>query len=1130
MNLLTRLVLAAVLAGAAILVATPLVAQVPETSTIGQTALVSDDATPDLELAEVEAALAAIEAGTGIEDAAKDLLRPKYKQAIDALKKAADFAAEAADYRDVVKTAPERAAELRAELESLPSAQSAAKVTPTGSTEDLQEDVDSRRAALSGLNEDLSKTTSELARVKGRPADIGARLPEAQRQLSEIRKQLASLAPAGDATSPGRVADRVLLQAGESRLLSELDMLKQEQLSQSVRENLLQAQHELLTRQVENATAALNTLDALLRKSLANEVNRVRSLADTLAQDVPKGDEAAQALAAEVQALAKEFESVVENLKKVTAAQNDVTTLLRGLDDEYKTIQEQLKWDSGGRATVQFVFNLQGRALRAEADMRTGELLTLNETRLASLEVLEKLRKQPAVENRFADHSSDAVMRLAVTRLQVLEKLGTQYGNLVRDLAQLEGDKRQYLDKAEEVHGYLSKQLLGFGIRSCPPISGETVTDLPAGLRWVFGGDHWMEFARAMRWIVARMPVHSMGVVFLTAVLLLMRRRISTALEQTGVKIRRISTDRYAYTGQAIVWTFLLAVPIPLVIGFTGWALEGWALGKTPAPSDWMRGIIYGFRWAASITLVTGLVASVCRPSGLGAAHFGWSKARLALLRSAIHGVTVVYVPMLLLTASCAYGEASLYYDSVGRISFILAHAWTAIILWRLFQSSHGILATLTGERPNAQFTRWQYLWFPLILACPIVLIVIACAGYLITATEWSLGIIATAALIAAGEILYGLALRSFKIKERRLALAEELEKRRERREAAASEDLQESSGEVVSVDPDDEEEMDLDSISDQTRALLRLLSCLGVGVAILVFWSETMPLIEVIDSISIPGTEGLTLLGLAEAVLIGIVTYIAVRNLPGLLELAVLRTTTVEPGTRHAISTLCQYAVTATGLTLLLNVLNVDWARFGWIAAALSVGLGFGLQEIVANFVCGLIVLFERPIRVGDVVTVEGVTGTVTKIHLRATTITNWDRQEFVVPNKTLITNTLLNWTLSAPLNRILIPVGVAYGSDTDKARQILLDAAADHPRVLDDPEPMATFEQFADSSLNLVLRAYLPDIENRIGTITDLHTEIDKRFAAAGIEIAFPQQDLHLRSGWDDTRRQSPGGTEGG
>jgi potassium efflux system protein len=248
------------------------------------------------------------------------------------------------------------------------------------------------------------------------------------------------------------------------------------------------------------------------------------------------------------------------------------------------------------------------------------------------------------------------------------------------------------------------------------------------------------------------------------------------------------------------------------------------------------------------------------------------------------------------------------------------------------------------------------------------------------------------------------------------------------------------------------------------------------------------------------------------------------------LLELAILRATTIDAGTRNAITTLCQYALVAIGLVVLFNVLQVDWSKFGWIAAALSVGLGFGLQEVVANFVCGLIVLFERPIRVGDVVTVEGMTGTVTNIHLRATTIANWDRQEFVVPNKTLITSTLLNWTLSASLTRVVIPVGVAYGSDTDKARQILLEVAADHPRVLDDPAPMATFEQFANSSLNLLLRAYLPDLDNRVGTITELHTEIDKRFAAAGIEIAFPQQDLHLRSGWSDARRASSDGAEDG
>jgi potassium efflux system protein len=265
---------------------------------------------------------------------------------------------------------------------------------------------------------------------------------------------------------------------------------------------------------------------------------------------------------------------------------------------------------------------------------------------------------------------------------------------------------------------------------------------------------------------------------------------------------------------------------------------------------------------------------------------------------------------------------------------------------------------------------------------------------------------------------------------------------------------------------------------------------------------------------------NGLTLLALTKALLILTITYFAVRNLPGLLELAVLRATSIDPGTRHAIFTLCQYAVIAIGLTMLLNVLDVDWAKFGWIAAALSVGLGFGLQEVVANFVCGLILLFERPIRVGDVVTIETTTGTVTKIHMRATTITNWDRQDLVVPNKNLITGTILNWTLSAPLTRVVIPVGVAYGSDTEEARQILVEIAHDHPLILEDPPPTASFEQFADSSLNLILRAYLPDLDNRLSTITELHTEIDKRFAAAGIEIAFPQRDLHLRSGWDKGR----------
>lgn len=231
-------------------------------------------------------------------------------------------------------------------------------------------------------------------------------------------------------------------------------------------------------------------------------------------------------------------------------------------------------------------------------------------------------------------------------------------------------------------------------------------------------------------------------------------------------------------------------------------------------------------------------------------------------------------------------------------------------------------------------------------------------------------------------------------------------------------------------------------------------------------------------------------------------------------MEIAILQNLALLPGSRYAITTITQYLIVSGGLVFALSFFGIDWGQFGWILAALSVGLGFGLQEIVANFVCGILLFLERPIRVGDIVTVSDVTGMVTRIQIRATTIMNWDRQEYIVPNKEFVTGRILNWTLTNPVNRITIKVGVAYGTDSEKAREILLNIANEHPEVLVDPLPIVIFEQFGDSSLNLTLRGYLPNLDNRVATIHDLNTMIHKRFMEEGIEIPFPQRDIHLRS----------------
>jgi potassium efflux system protein len=152
--------------------------------------------------------------------------------------------------------------------------------------------------------------------------------------------------------------------------------------------------------------------------------------------------------------------------------------------------------------------------------------------------------------------------------------------------------------------------------------------------------------------------------------------------------------------------------------------------------------------------------------------------------------------------------------------------------------------------------------------------------------------------------------------------------------------------------------------------------------------------------------------------------------------------------------------------------------------------------------------------VRVGDVVTIENVTGVVSRIRMRATTNTDGDRKELIIPNKEFITGRVLNWTLSDPINRVVIRVGIAYGSDTQRAAEILLRLAKNHPNVLDDPAPGVSLESFGDSALNFVLRCFLPNLDGRGTVIHELHMAIDREFRAAGIEMPFPQQDVHVRS----------------
>lgn len=229
-----------------------------------------------------------------------------------------------------------------------------------------------------------------------------------------------------------------------------------------------------------------------------------------------------------------------------------------------------------------------------------------------------------------------------------------------------------------------------------------------------------------------------------------------------------------------------------------------------------------------------------------------------------------------------------------------------------------------------------------------------------------------------------------------------------------------------------------------------------------------------------------------------------------------VYRRRAIEEGVQYALNRLLHYAILAVGLFLALDNIGIELAALAGLGAILAVGIGFGLQNIAQNFISGLIILLERPIKKGDFIEVGGTQGTVREIHARATVITTLDNDDILVPNGRFITEPVDNSTFGDRLVRIHVGVGVAYGTDTALVRRTLERVAGENEEVLSAPPPLVRFLAFGDSSLDFDLLVWIENPRREPDVASDLRFAIDAAFREAGIEIPFPQRDLHLKSGW--------------
>jgi potassium efflux system protein len=261
-------------------------------------------------------------------------------------------------------------------------------------------------------------------------------------------------------------------------------------------------------------------------------------------------------------------------------------------------------------------------------------------------------------------------------------------------------------------------------------------------------------------------------------------------------------------------------------------------------------------------------------------------------------------------------------------------------------------------------------------------------------------------------------------------------------------------------------------------------------------------------------GDVPITMMVIVQTIAVLVASVIVSRLVQRALRTKVLQTSRIGQGTQASISRVVHYIIVSIGVMVAVDNVGIDLSTLATISAVLMVGIGFGLQNITSNFISGLILLFERPIQVGDFVEVSGVLGTVKAIKARSTTVDTLDNVSIIVPNANFVQENVTNWSYQDTTTRIRIVVGVSYSSDVDLVRDTLIEVARAHPTIMESPEPNVQFRSFGDSTLDFHLLAWIQDPKKMYNTQSDLNFAVIKAFRAKKIEIAFPQRDLHLRS----------------
>lgn len=1079
-----------------------------------------DDVTATL----VDVRQAEAERDEALDATAKAKVKQLYQQARQELEAARRSAEEAAAFDQLARSAADDRQSLRTTLAAPPAELSIPALPSPGS---LQQLLQEQQAELDRAREEFNRAHAEPVRRQARLLGLPFKLEDVRTRQTEVDQQLRAPAPPGE--PPGlSLARQTMLRARRQALRYEQLALQKEQAAYAATDDLLPLQRDVMAARVAAAEANVRKLTDAISGVRLRDIERA-------VQDARRRlDLASPAL-----------RSLEEETLRLAQKNRDIAGRLEPLADELFQVQvglEQTKQDSvrtREKIAAVGLTDALGVLLRAEqgrlsklrarlgaADARREtirsvqlELFELEDARLqlASLDDEVALAVAPLPEATRAASESQARDALLFRR-RTLDLLLQHQRLLFERLVTLDSAALRWRQEIDDYDRYIEERVLW--IRSTAVLGPADFGHLERTVRWLLDPRQWTQLGGLLIGDFVRGPLRYFLAVGLIGLLVVNRGRLVRIVIRAGQEAEARTCRQYRPTLKTLLATGLLATTLPASLAFVGWRL-----GDAGGYADFARAVGAGLWAAAAFVAGCELPRQIVRSTGLAAAHFGWPDAARRRLRASLWWLTALGTPLVLVAETLQNQADARASGSLGRLCLL---ALLPLVAWfahrvlhprgPVYEALGADVAALAQLPDGAGEPRWpiRRLVYFLAVATPLAEWVLALLGYQYTALQLVVRVQWTWWLVVGLYTATALIRRWFLIHRRKLAYGQRVEAAMRPAESPGSAGIAGATGIAVAVP----QEMDLVAIDEQSRQLLRVLVTLAALAGLWGIWVDVLPAVNRLHDVVLwqaasgSRVEPVTLVHLLGTLGVLCVTFVAVKNIPGLLELLLLQRLPLDAGARYAVTTICRYVLMVVGLAFGLGLLRIEWSQYGWLVAAATVGLGFGLQEIFANFVSGLIVLLERPVRVGDVVTVGDVTGVVSRIRMRATTITNWDRQELVVPNKEFVTGKLLNWTLSNAVNRLVVQVGVAYGSDTGQVRDLLLDVARQNANLLPDPEPTVTLEQFGESALIFVLRCYLPNLERRLETIHDLHRTINERFRAVGIEVPYPQRDVHVRS----------------